>query len=387
MNKTSIRATFLLLGGAAFLTLVPFQQARAQGCIVSRSNGEVGGPESEGGYLQPGDFNLAIGYRHQFSFEHYIGPSPELNAAGLTRVQLGSQVENKINLENVGITYQLTSRFSVTADIPILTASRHSNNSPIVYDTQGVGDMAFMLNGWIWNPKENKKGNVQLGVGLLLPSGKSNLTQVVNAETGLGPQVKYIDYSIQPGQGGWGIPFQWAGYKNVWSTQLYFNGTYTAMIQDMNTTYQRSATPGPNQYQAIMDQYLLEAGAAHAVPKVKGLTATFGPRWEGVPARNLFPGDNLGFRRPGFAISIEPGVQYVHGPHVFSAEVGRALYRDRTISVPDTITGGHGDAAFANWVWLASYSLRYSPRGHVAPDHDHVMATPAAAPTARTINN
>jgi hypothetical protein len=364
------------------MTLIPVQQAWGQGCIVSRSNGEVGGPESEGGYLAPGDFNIAIGYRHQFSYEHYIGPSPELNAAGLTRVQLGTQVENKINLENVGITYQLTPRFSLTADIPVLTASRHTNNSPIVYDTQGIGDVSFLVDGWVWNPKENEKGNVELGVGLLLPTGRSNFQQLVNADNGQGPQLKYIDYSIQPGQGGWAIPFQWESYKNVWSTQLYFNGSYTAMIQDMNTTYERSTTPGPNQYQAIMDQYLLEAGAAHAVPGVNGLTATFGPRWEGVPARNLFPGDNLGFRRPGFAISVEPGVQYVHGRHVFSAEVGRSLYRDRTKSVPDVITGTHGDAAFANWVWLASYSVRLSPHGHVAPAPDHVMKTPASAPAA-----
>jgi len=105
--------------------------------------------------------------------------------------------------------------------------------------------VSFLVDGWVWNPKENKKGNVEFGVGMLFPTGRSNLDQLVSG------QVKYIDYSIQPGQGGYGIPFQWQAYKNVWSTQLYFNGSYTAMIQDMNTTYERSATPGPNQYQAI----------------------------------------------------------------------------------------------------------------------------------------
>lgn len=374
--QMSKNRTIILFGFTCLVSLVSVQRASAQGCIVSRSNGEVGGPESEGGYLAPGDFNIAIGYRHQFSFEHYIGPSPELNSAGRTRVQLGTQVENKINLENVGITYQLTPRFSLTADLPVLSASRHTNDTNVFYQTAGVGDVSFLINGWLWNPKENKKGNVEFGVGILFPTGRSNLEQSVNG------QLKYIDYSIQPGQGGYGIPFQWQAYKNLWSTQFYFNGSYTAMIQDMNTTYERSTTPGPNQYQAIMDQYLLEAGVAHAVPRVKGLTATFGPRWEGVPAKNLFPGDNLGFRRPGFAISIEPGVQYVHGRQVFSAEVGKALYRDRTISVPDTLTGSHGDAAFANYVWLASYSFRFSPRGHVAPASDHVMKAPPSAPAS-----
>jgi hypothetical protein len=104
---------------------------------------------------------------------------------------------------------------------------------------------------------------------------------------------------------------------------------------------------------------------------------------EGAPARNLFPGDNLGFRRPGFAISIEPGFQYARGGSVFTAQVGKAFYRDRTLSVPDTLTGGHGDAAFADYVWLASYSYRFSPFRHVAPA-DHAMADHNKATTAGT---
>ena len=116
---------------------------------------------------------------------------------------------------------------------------------------------------------------------------------------------------------------------------------------------------------------------AHAVPHVRGLTATFGPRWEGVPSRNLFPGDNLGFRRAGYAVSIEPGVQYVRGKSVFSAEIGRAIHRDRTQSVADVLTGTHGDAAFADWVWLASYSFRFSVHGQKAThpaQHDMDMS-------------
>lgn len=339
------------------LLFLSIQPVFGQGCVVSRSNGEVGGPYSEGGYLEPGDFSFNIGYRHQYSFRHFIGDVEQ------PRIALGTQVENKLNLENVSLTYQITHRFSITADLPVMSASRHTNNSPIVYTTHGIGDTSFLVNGWIWDPRENTSGNIQLGVGLLLPTGKSNVTNRVDALNGQGPQTKYVDYSIQPGQGGWGIPFQWASYKNVKSFQVYFNGSYTAMIQDLNTSYLRSATLNPvtlNQYTAISDQYLAEAGVAHSVPRVKGLTVTLGPRWEGVPSKNLFPGDNLGFRRPGYALSIEPGVQYVRGKSVFTAQIGRALYRNRTVSVPDALTGGHGDAAFADWVWLAGYSYRFS---------------------------
>jgi hypothetical protein len=367
-NFTSVRVAHL---AALAVSSMFIQAAWGQGCIISRSNGEVGGPSSEGGYLSPGDFNINIGYRHQFSFRHFIGDVEQ------PRIALGTQVENKLNLENLSITYQITDRFSVSADLPVLSASRHTNNTSLFYTTDGIGDAAFMVNGWLWNPKENTRGNIQLGFGMLVPSGKSDITNLVSGVP------KYVDYSIQPGQGGWGVPFQWAAYKNVKSFQVYFNGSYTAMVQSLNTSYLRSTSLNPvtmTQYSAITDQYLLEAGVAHAVPHVKGLTATLGPRWEGAPARNLFPADNLGFRRPGYAFSIEPGVQYVRGKSAFSAQIGRALYRNRTVSVPDALTNGHGDAAFADWVWLASYSYRFSAFGHGAKHQP--MPDPASQPTA-----
>ena len=373
-NKIAMVVTAL----AGFAAVQP---AFGQGCIISRSNGAVGGPESEGGYLQPGEFNLNVGYRHQFSFRHFVGAQEQVQ-----RIQQGNQVMNKLNLQNYALTYQLTSRFSVTADVPLLLASRHTHNSPITYTSSGIGDSSFMVEGWVWNPKENTRGNIQFGVGLLLPTGKTDLSNNVDAFDGKGPHTQIVDYSIQPGQGGWGMPFQWIAFKNVGNSQLYFNGSYTAMYQSVNLNTLRTgakANAQLTQYNSISDQYLLEAGIAHPISKIKGLTLTVGPRMEGAPASNLFPGDNLGFRRPGFAISIEPGFQYAHGGSVFTAQVGKAFYRDRTRSVPDVQTGGHGDAAFADYVWLASYSYRFSPFHHTAPA-DHAMADHSKATTAGT---
>lgn len=347
----------LLFVAASSLTLFFAPAAFPQGCVVARSNGEQGGPESEGGYLAPGDWQFSIDYRHQFSFIHFVGPTEQSY-----RVADGTQVENKINLENFTATYQLSWRFSIEADIPVLLASRHTNDSPVIYTSQGIGDSSVMLQGWVWNPKDNKRGNIQLGIGLLLPTGKDNVANTVDALNGKGPTTTIVDYSIQPGQGSWGIPLSWVTYKNWSSNQLYFNGSYLMMLQDTNNVLRTGAAPNPitlTQYNAVMDQYLLEGGVAHPLRKVPGLTITFGPRMEGVPARNLLPvGEDLGFRRPGFAISLEPGVQYARNGNIFTVTVARAIYRDRTRSVPDDLTGGHGDAAFANYVWLASYSFR-----------------------------
>ncbi len=359
------------LGTSCVALMLSVPSAKGQGCIVARSNGEQGGPDSEGGYLAPGDWNFDIGYRHQFSYIHFVGSVEQTY-----RVQGGTQVENKINLENFGATYQLSSRFSVTADIPLLTASRHSNNSPILYTSAGIGDSSVLAQGWLWNPKENPGGNVQLGIGVLFPTGKDN---VQNTVTSNGKQLTtVVDYSIQPGQGGWGIPLAWGSYKNWRSNQFYFNGSYTMMTKDLGAL-RTNVTPNPQtltQYFAVSDQYLMEGGVAHPISRVHGLTVLFGPRMEGVPARNLLPtGDSLGFRRPGFAVSVEPGVQYARNGNVLSITIARAVFRDRTRSVPDVLTGGHGDAAFANWVWLANYQFRvrhsqpHIDQSHTASPH------------------
>jgi hypothetical protein len=113
------------------------------------------------------------------------------------------------------------------------------------------------------------------------------------------------------------------------------------------------------QYNSISDQYLVEFGVAHEIPLEKvGLALTFGPRFEGVPAHDLI-GDSLGFRRPGFALSLEPGVRVSMGRNLLTASIGRAVWRARVKSVPDIMEGGHGDAAFADWVWSASLSHRF----------------------------
>jgi len=252
---------------------------------------------------------------------------------------------------------------SITADIPLLTASRHSNNSPIIYTSAGIGDTSVLVQGWLWDPRERGSGNIQLGLGVLLPTGKDNVQNTISSN-GV-TQTVPVDYSIQPGQGSWGIPLQWGAFKNWRSSQFYFNGSYTMMTQDLGA--RRSNTNNPvtlTQFNAVTDQYLMEGGVAHPLHSVRGLTILFGPRMEGVPAKNLLPvGDNLGFRRPGFAVSVEPGIQYTRNGNVLSITIARAVFRDRTRSVPDVLTGGHGDAAFANWVWLANYTFRVRHAG------------------------
>jgi hypothetical protein len=75
------------------------------------------------------------------------------------------------------------------------------------------------------------------------------------------------------------------------------------------------------------------------------------------------------------------GFQYAHGRQLFTGTVGKAILRDRTRSYPDRVYGAHGDAAFADYLWLASYSVRFGGRQH-ATHHD--MQDSSAKPGAAT---
>jgi len=334
----------------------------AQGCILARSPEQGGLPTGEGGVLEPGHFQITIGERHQFSYQHYVG-----DVYQEYRAQARTQVENRINLVTANLTYQWTPRISFEIDAPFLFASRKSQNSPIEYQASGLGDIILGANVWVRNPEKAPRNNFSGGLGVLMPSGNDDVQNTYNSNTtGTGAPVEVtapVDYSIQPGNGGWGLVMQWMGYQRInKSLTFYTDGDYIATQGGTNGVQRgatlSSTTPLEN-YVAISDQYLLEAGVEFPIPNVKGLSGTFGPRDEGVPAYNLFPNSNDGFRRPGFAVTAGPGGQYVRGHNILTAGVYKAVHRDRTSSYPDSVYHTHGDAAFAQYVWLASWTRRF----------------------------
>jgi cytochrome oxidase Cu insertion factor (SCO1/SenC/PrrC family) len=125
---------------------------------------------------------------------------------------------------------------------------------------------------------------------------------------------------------------------------------------------------------------MVEIGASHPAPRIRGLGLTLTLRDEGVPARNLI-GNDLGFKRPGFGIALAPGFIYTRGPHMLQFTVGKVLIRDRTKSVAEKVNGVHeGDAAFANYVWMAGYTIRMPGRKHAGEvEQTSNLVTPAHA--------
>jgi hypothetical protein len=347
-------SNYFYIGAALTLILIASApSAHAQGCIIAHSAEQVVGPETQGGYLAPKHWQLTIDGRHQFSFRHFVGPVEQEY-----RLELGNEVENKINLFDFSLTYQATERWSFTFTTPVEFATRRSNNSPYTMSAQGLGDTPITTEVWLWKPSKATRGNIALGVGLQFPTGRSDIKEVVQKTSG-GPETTISDdYSIQPGIGGWAAVLEGQGFRMIGKNAvLYADGSYLLTQGGTNHTLTGSALP-LEQYVAISDEYLAEVGVARPIVQVPGLALTFGPRIEGVPSHDLI-GNNYGFRRPGFAISLEPGLQWVRHRNIWTFQVGKALYRDRTRSYPDEVYGTHGDAAFADYLWLASYTYRF----------------------------
>jgi cytochrome oxidase Cu insertion factor (SCO1/SenC/PrrC family) len=335
--------------------------------------------------LKPGDWTTTFGVRHVYSHVHFSGPTENFS-----RAQLGTEVQSKTNIDTLLFTYQLTPRLSFTGTVPFLYASRRQQSQYATLHTSGLSDVSFGAQYWLRSPRSSKSAtnNAQIGLSLLAPSGNDRQSNVVATTYGGPTSTQYPDYSVQPGAGTWGMIMSWQAFQNLGSNTIAFvDGNYVMTQGGYHsfwtshggtTTNPPSPTPGMTQFDAIQDQYMVEVGASHPAPGVRGLGLTLSIRDEGVPAHNLI-GNDLGFRRPGFGIALTPGFIYTRGAHMLQFSLGKVLIRDRTKSVAEEINGVHeGDAAFANYVWMASYTLRIpGRRGSVEEGLQNSPASPA----------
>jgi hypothetical protein len=301
----------------------------------------------------PQPWVITVGYRFQPSSRHFIGTVEQKQ-----REILGTQIQNTYHLFDIAVERQLTKRFSATATLPVLFAYRNQLYNPRgEYRTSGIGDMTIGGRAWIFRPPTESGGNVAVGLSLKLPTGNPGVTSTALSPQGQ-PITAVADQSIQPGDGGVGFAIDAQAYRPIWfRTNVYLTGVYLFNPRDTNgiSTFR---TRRGEEVMSVSDQYLLRGGIARAVPKVPGLVVSFGGRWEGVPVRDLLGASN-GFRRPGYAISADPGFLYTRWGYVFACNVPWAIERNRKRSVTDIANGVHGDAAFADYAVILSFSRRF----------------------------
>jgi hypothetical protein len=344
--------------------ILALNKINAQGCVAIRSTG---------GYcsMQQADsskWQLSINNRYFKSFRHFVGTDEQKQ-----RMELGTEVINHSTATDLAITRKINSRWSLMLDLPILSNTRsslyeHANVGRYSTHSFGLGDMRIAVYRWLWNPEKLYKGNVQVGLGIKLPTGAYNYQdyfQLTDSTKRLGP----VDQSIHLGDGGTGLTLELNGFYNLsHALGLYGNFYYLANPREQNGvstarggTASASAIATGSDVMSVPDQLMIRAGVNYMVKRV---TFSAGLREECLPVYDLIGGSN-GFRRPGKILTVEPGITYSFSKVNVFAYVPAAISRNRMQSVPDKLATARtgkftqGDAAFADYSINIGASFRF----------------------------
>ncbi len=343
----------------------------AQGCVAIRHFSCSTGNNLESNLLEKGSFQVGLNYRYFESFRHFRGTEEEKD-----RVSNNTEVINNSHAWDFNLNYGITDRFFAGITIPTVINTRsslyeHGRAERNMTFSRGLADIRVGVGYWLLDPIENSAGNLSIGVGVKLPTGNFNASDIFyNVGPEGGPQVRPVDQSIQPGDGGFGLTLDAQFYRRI--TQqlfIYGGGFYLFNPRETNGTRTFRETLSPIlQNESIMsvpDQFAFRAGTGYSFTSV--FSASLGARYEGVPVRDVIGGSS-GFRRPGTVLSIDPGLGFMLQDFSINVNVPFAVRRERPQSVTDLetqqITGNfrQGDAAFADYLLNVGISYRFGKK-------------------------
>jgi hypothetical protein len=329
--------------------------------------------------LPKGKWQANFGYRHFRSFRHFVG-DVEQNAENLANGtaesdRAGTNVINHVHQPIFGVTYGLTDRLSLSADLPYFQALRRSpwsgSRPTFATSAHGISDLALTGRYWLGDPHKSNTQNLSVGLGFKLPTGNDRaeddfLVRVAPDGTRITDR-RPVDQSIQPGDGGYGIIGEIQGFKGFGRFVAFASGAYLMNPQETND-FNRNGPNAPvddsgaeNHLLSIADQYVARVGVATGL---KWVGVNLGLRIEGTPSSDLIGGDR-GRRRPGYTLGLEPGVTYTWKGNALSLNVPIAIRRVRSQNFADKLetaeTGEfqNGDAAFADVAVIVALSHRF----------------------------
>jgi hypothetical protein len=361
---------------AFIIFLIVQLNVNGQGCVAVKGNGAscmMIHPDSS----NHAGWQFSLSGRYFKSFRHFSGTDENKD-----RLIQHTEVINNTTVIDLALTRVLNDRWSFMLDVPIINNSRSSlyehglvNGSYIKKERHsthsfGIGDVRFAAYRWMLDPLKNKKGNIQLGLGIKLATGDYNYKDYCyNVGAGGTKELRTVDQSIQLGDGGTGFTIELNSFYNFKSNfGLYGNFYYLVNPREQNgvRTYRETLSPvlANEAIMSVPDQYMFRAGFNYSFNRIKGLSLSAGARLEGIPVYDLVGGSG-DFRRPGYIWSIEPSVNYSFKKINLFASVPVAIIRNRTQSVTDkenSITRGtyvRGDAAFADYAINMGVSFKF----------------------------
>lgn len=320
---------------------------------------------ADGPYDAPGEWHVNLSVRALRSDTHY-----RLDERQVQREELRTFVINRQFATDLTVARAFTSRVGMSVGVPFSAASWSipSPTSPVPgprapQRAHGIGDITATGRMWLFSPATHARGNVAIGAGLKIPTGGYAEQDVFVDSDGRNPQLRYVDQSVQPGDGGWGLMLEAQAFRSFARAQVFASGSYLANPRDTNGTPSisvsrlppgrtPSASAAGRLVNSVPDQYLARAGGAF--PIARSLVASVSYRVEGQRRYDLI-GASHGFRRPGVEMFIEPGISLARARQSISLSVPIGFYRDRK---PDPYTGLQGDATFPGFIVLANYGIR-----------------------------
>ena len=381
-------------------------KGQAQGCVAVRQMGGINTMGSSNAYnLGKGDFQIGTSYRYFHSWRHFVGTEEQKyrqttgGGHDANGVERGNAVNIYSHALDINLSYGLTNRIQLNASIPYV----HNERSQVLRTTvapkdtfrysvyaQGLGDVRISANYWMFDPAKAHRGNLMLGLGVKLPTGKHDVQDDAPQADGTTKSV-VMDQAIQPGDGGTGISVELQGFTQVYKgLGAFANGYYLFNPKESNGSFKSAPKAGLEGYNiyACPDQYFGRAGFSYAVGKSKNLSFSLAGRFEGIPAYDAF-GGQVAYRRPGYVVAVESGVSYSKGKHSFSlfvpynfiknriqsaADIADQNLQNSKITDPNAYVHVQGDAAFADY----SISLNYSYRLGRLFGKKHEMPAPSA---------
>lgn len=355
---------------AVACTLFSHTQTLAQGCVAVRHM-SCAAPTSASSAdffkQRTGHWQVSGGYRYFRSFRHYKGDVEQHE-----RLEQNTEVINISHALDLGITYMPSLRWSVSVNLPIQYNDRSSlyehygnavaqnpDQKRFRTGSQGIGDLRISTAYWLVNPTKLPKANIAVGAGLKLPTGNYGVTgdfHKLNKEGQDYTINKPVDQSIQLGDGGVGVSLELQGYAQLTKgLTAYANGFYLVNPRETNGVLRSPEATTIDLVTgefSVADQFAARLGLSQSIRAIPGLAVMLGGRVEGVPAYDAF-GGSKGFRRPGYIVSVEPGLAYMQGKFSAALTVPYALYRNRIKSYADQLDPlgvRHGDAAFADYL-------------------------------------
>jgi hypothetical protein len=356
-------------------------QTFAQGCILLRQTSPMFGtcaPDQE-----PGTWNVTFTLRDSKADKHYNGTVRQIQ-----RELEQTYVVNRQNSITATVGYQWTRRVSVNVGVPWIEASwgipSPRSGGPAARaneNAHGLGDITTLTRVSLVDPLMHT-WNLQIGGGVKIPTGDNRAIDTFPDGNGSNNQPRYVDISVNPGDGGWGLILDLQGYKSMGGRVTAFgSGTWLANPRDTGGASRGNLVSNlnPSNVNTVSDQFIFRAGAT--VGLFSNVSASLAWRMEGVPRYDVF-GPSNGFRRPGVEMYWEPGITIGSGRHSASFNVPIGYYFNR---FRNPNTGTPGDSTFPEYVAIGTYSVRL---GRVQQKHPIMTVPPpadgaAAAPKSK----